>query len=225
MTGGDKKEPSSYLAIVSGENRALRKQFATAVDRNTEPIIGVLSGVVPASGRALEIASGTGQHVVAFAAAFPGIDWQPSDPNAAARDSIAAWVADAGRANVAPPLDIDVTRPGWAAAAQGPYDLVVCINMIHIAPWLACLGLIEGAGTLLPPDGVLYLYGPYRRDGMHTAHSNEAFDRSLRSRNPDWGLRDMAEVAAVAAPYGLTWERTVPMPVNNFSLLFRKTNA
>jgi len=222
MTGGDKDGKSSYLGAVSKGTRSVRKQFATAVDRNTEPIIGVLSRVVPATGRVLEIASGTGQHIVAFAAAFPAIDWQPSDPNAEARDSIGAWIADAGCTNVAPPLDIDVTRPGWAAAAAGPYDLLICINMIHIAPWAACLGLMEGAGTLLAPQGALYLYGPYRRDGAHTAPSNQAFDQSLRNRHPDWGVRDMAEVAAAAAPHGLEWEGTVAMPVNNFSLLFRK---
>lgn len=225
MNGGDEVRPLPYPAIVSQESRALRKQFATAVDRNTEPIVGVLSKVVPASGRALEIASGTGQHVIAFATAFPAIRWQPSDPNTEARDSIAAWIADSGRANVAPPLDLDVTRPDWAAAAGGPYDLMVCINMIHIAPWAACLGLMEGAAMLLGRDGVLYLYGPYRRDGVHTAPSNDAFDRSLRRRNPEWGLRDMAEVADVAAAQGLSWEKTVAMPVNNFSLLFRNTGG
>jgi len=220
--GGQGGARSPYLSVVSEETKGACKQFATAVDRNTAPIIGVLSDVVPASGRALEIASGTGQHVVAFAAAFPRIQWQPSDPNAAARDSIVAWTVDTGRANVAAPLDLDVMRPGWAADAGGPYDLVVCINMIHIAPWMACRGLMEGAGTLLVPNGVLCLYGPYRRDGLHTAPSNEVFDHSLRGRNPEWGVRDMAEVAEVAAAQGLALEKTVAMPVNNFSLLFRK---
>ena len=222
MSGGDAKRPSPYRAIVSDETGAARKQFATAVDRNTRPILDALRSAVPDAGCALEIASGTGQHVVAFAAAFPGIDWRPSDPSAEARDSIAAWVADARLASLAPPLDIDVTRPGWAAAAGGPYDLMVCINMIHIAPWRACLGLMDGAGVLLRPDGVLYLYGPFRRDGMHTAPSNEAFDRSLRARRPEWGVRAMEDVAEAAAARGLAWERTVPMPANNFSLIFRK---
>jgi len=222
MTGGDEDRNSSSLGTLGKETRIARKQFATAVDRNTEPIIGVLARIAPAAGRALEIASGTGQHVVAFAAAFPAIQWRPSDPNEDARASIATWIADSGCANVVPPLDIDVTSPDWAAAADGPYDLMVCINMIHIAPWTACLGLMAGAGALLVPDGALYLYGPYRRDGVHTAPSNQAFDRSLRSRNAQWGLRDMEEVAAAAAPHGLAWESTVAMPANNFSLVFRK---
>lgn len=222
---GDEKNggPSAYRAIVDAESSGDCRQFATAVARNTEPILGVLRDAVAGEGRALEIASGTGQHVVAFAAAFPAIHWQPSDPIAEARASIVDWLAEAGRGNISPPLGIDVTRPGWAAAAGGPYDLIVCINMIHIAPWAACLGLMEGAGLLLEPGSLLYLYGPYQRDGVHTAPSNEAFDRSLKSRNPAWGVRDIAKVEEAAALHGLVLEGTVPMPVNNFSLLFRKT--
>ncbi len=225
MSGGDSEGPSPYRAIVSEETRAARKHFASAAARNTQPILDVLAEIVPAAGRALEIASGTGQHIAAFAAAFPGIHWQPSDPGADARDSIAAWVAEAGLANLAPPVDLDVMRPGWQGAAGGPYDLLVCINMIHIAPWAACLGLMEGAGVLLRPDGVLYLYGPYRRDGAHTAPSNEAFDHSLRARHPEWGVRDMEDVAETAAERGLVREKTVPMPAENFSLVFRKTEG
>ncbi|UCH76256.1 MAG: DUF938 domain-containing protein [Rhodospirillales bacterium] len=202
-----------------------RKQFAAAADRNAGPILDVLRDIIPTGGRALEIASGTGQHVVAFAAAFPEIDWQPSDPGAEARDSISAWIADAGRRNVLPPLDIDVTRAGWATSAHGPYDLIVCINMIHIAPWEACVGLMRGAGTLLVPDGLLYMYGPYRRDGVHTAPSNAAFDRSLRLRDPDWGVRDLAKVSKAAARNGLSQEAVVPMPANNLSLVFRRIVA
>lgn len=225
MSGGDGKTRSSPgRTVVSAESRAAPKQFATAVARNTEPILGVLRDIIPAEGRALEIASGTGQHVVAFADAFPAIHWQPSDPNAEARASIVAWVTGTGRGNVSPPLEVDVTRTGWSAEAGGPYDLIVCINMIHIAPWAACLGLMEGAGLLLKPGSFLYLYGPYQRAGIHTAPSNEAFDGSLRSRNPEWGVRDMMKVAEVAASHGLILERTVAMPVNNFSLLFRKTS-
>lgn len=216
---------SAYRGIVEAESGGDCRQFATAVARNTEPILGVLRDAVAGEGRALEIASGTGQHVVAFAAAFPAIHWQPSDPNAEARASIVAWVAEAGRANILPPLDIDVTRSGWTAEAGGPYGLIVCINMIHIAPWAACLGLMEGAGLLLEPGGLLYLYGPYQRDGIHTAPSNEAFDRSLKLRHPEWGVRDMAKVEAVAASHGLVLEKTVSMPVNNFSLLFRRAGA
>jgi hypothetical protein len=223
MSGGDAEGPSPYRAIVSEETRAGRKHFASAAERNTKPILDVLREIVPDTGRALEIASGTGQHVAAFAAAFPGIHWQPSDPGAEARDSIAAWVADSGLSNLAPPLDLDVTRPGWQDGAGGPYDLMVCINMIHISPWSACLGLMDGAGMLIDPGGLLCLYGPYKRDGAHTAPSNEAFDQSLRSRNPEWGVRGMEDVAEAAAARGLAWEKTVPMPANNFSLVFRRT--
>ncbi|MDH3231195.1 MAG: class I SAM-dependent methyltransferase [Alphaproteobacteria bacterium] len=225
MSGDDTSGPSPYRAIVSAETRSVRKQCAPAAVRNTRPILDVLADVVPAAGRALEIASGTGQHIAAFAAAFPGIHWQPSDPGAEARDSIAAWVADSGLANLAPPLDLDVTHGDWPAAGGGPWDIMVCINMIHIAPWAACLGLMDGAGTLLRPGGALYLYGPYRRDGGHTAPSNEAFDQSLRARNPEWGVRGMEDVAQIAAVRGLAWERTVPMPANNFSLVLRKTEG
>jgi hypothetical protein len=208
-----------------GEAGTGPRQFAPAAERNTGPIIDVLRGIVPATGRALEIASGTGQHAAAFAAAFPGIQWQPSDPSAEARASIAAWVAESGLSNLAPPLDLDVTRPDWTTAGVGPWDLLVCINMIHISPWAACLGLMRGAGVLLRRDGLLCLYGPYRRDGTHTAPSNEAFDRSLRARNPEWGLRDMGDVAEAAAVHGLAWESTVSMPANNVTLLFRKKAA
>ncbi len=225
MSGDNEKGPSPYRAIVSEATRTERKQFAAAAERNTAPILSVLESIVPGTGRALEIASGTGQHCAAFAAAFPGVHWQPSDPSAEARASIAAWVEHSGHPNLARPLDIDVTRPDWAAGAGGPYDLIVCINMVHISPWAACLGLIAGTGALLETTGRLYLYGPYRRDGAHTAPSNEAFDRSLRTRNPQWGVRDMGEVAEVAAAQGLEWEQTVPMPANNFSLVFRKTGG
>lgn len=198
------------------------KHHAPAASRNTGPILDVLRGILPATGRALEIASGTGQHAAAFAEAFPGIDWQPSDQGAAARDSIAAWVVEAGLGNLLPPLDIDVMRADWPNAIGGEFDLIVCINMIHISPWAACGGLMQGAGKLLLEDGLLYLYGPYRRDGNHTAPSNAEFDASLRGRDPAWGIRDMGEVAAVAGLHGMTMERMVAMPANNFSLIFRK---
>lgn len=199
-----------------------RKRSAPAAERNTGPILAVLRDVLPERGRGLEIASGTGQHAAAFAAAFPGIDWQPSDPSAEARDSIAAWAQEAGSGNLRPPLALDVMDEGWQAAVGGPFDVLVCINMIHISPWAACLGLMQGAGALLPAGGLLYLYGPYKVGGVHTAPSNEAFDQSLRDRNPDWGLRDMEEVAGAAGRNGLVPEGQMAMPANNFSLLFRK---
>lgn len=198
------------------------KQHAPAAARNTGPILDVLRDMLPEVGRALEIASGTGQHVAAFAEAFPGIDWQPSDPDPAARASVAAWVSESGLGNLSPPLEIDVMRPGWAGIIGAELDLIVCINMIHISPWPACEGLMAGAGTLLGEGALLCLYGPYMRDREHTAPSNAAFDESLRGRNPAWGIRDMGDVEAAAGARGMILESVVAMPANNFSLIFRK---
>jgi len=220
---GDRNH-SPYLVVVNDETRAGRRHHAAAAARNTGPIVDVLREILPRAGLALEIASGTGQHVVAFAQAFPDIEWQPSDPDATARDSIAAWVAETGLANLRPPLDLDVTETGWQNRVATRLDAVVCINMIHISPWRACEGLLAGAGSLLRPDGLLYLYGPYKRDGAHTAPSNAAFDESLRRRDPAWGVRDLADVSAAARRCGMSLENVVSMPANNFSLVFRKRN-
>lgn len=216
----DKSSPSAYPAGRRADAGA--KHFASAVSRNTGPIVGVLREVLPAVGRVLEIASGTGQHAIAFARAFPGIEWQPSDPDADARASIAAWIAAEGLENIAPPQAIDTTHAGWEAGLTPRPDAILCINMIHIAPWAACEGLLRGAGGLLAPGGVLYLYGPYKRDGRHTAPGNEAFDASLRARNPEWGVRDLAVVADCAGENELALERSVDMPVNNLSAIFRR---
>ncbi len=202
--------------------RTEKRRFAPAAQRNTEPILGVLRDVLPAAGRALEVGSGSGQHAVAFAEAFPGLDWQPSDPEAQARASIAARVADAGLDNLADPLDLDVTAPDWPATLDGPLDAMVCINVLHITPWAVAEGLMRGAGRLLDPGGIVYLYGPYKRDGHHTAPSNAAFDASLRRRDPAWGVRDIADVTRCADDCGLALERVVDMPRDNFSLVFRR---
>ena len=198
------------------------RRFAPAAQRNTEPILGVLREVLPASGIALEIGSGSGQHAVAFAEAFPGLDWQPSDAEAQARASIAVRVADAGLDNLAEPLDLDVTAPDWDAALDGPCDAIVCINVLHITPWAVAEGLMRGAGRLLAPGGIVYLYGPYKRDGQHTAPSNAAFDASLRHRDPAWGIRDIADVTACTEAHGLALDRVIDMPRDNFSLVFRR---
>ncbi|SPA33737.1 conserved hypothetical protein [Cupriavidus taiwanensis] len=195
------------------------RRMAPATERNREPILAVLRQVLPASGTVLEIASGTGQHAVHFAAALPGITWQPSDPDAAARASIAAWTAHAGLANVRAPLALDVCHQPWGIDAAAA---VVCINMIHIAPWAAAEALFAGAGKLLGPGGVLFLYGPYRRGGAHTAPSNAAFDAQLRATDPDWGVRDMEAVIALGAAQGLRCDEPVPMPAKNFCLVLRK---
>jgi SAM-dependent methyltransferase len=193
------------------------RRFAPAAARNREPILDVLRAHLPASGTALEIASGSGEHAVAFAAAFPTLVWQPSDPDPANRASIAAWIAAAGTPNLLPPIDLDATAEIWPLATA---DAVVCINMIHIAPWAACLGLLRGAARLLAPGGLLYLYGPFKRDGAHTAPSNAAFDESLRARDPAWGVRDLDEVREAAE--GFAPPTVVAMPANNLSVLFRR---
>ncbi|CAH2798230.1 MAG: SAM-dependent methyltransferase [uncultured Paraburkholderia sp.] len=195
------------------------RQRSPSAERNREPILAVLRAVLPATGRVLEIASGTGQHAICFAGALPGLDWQPSDADEAARESIAAWIAHDAPPNVRAPLALDVHEADWGV---GTLDAVVCINMIHIAPWSAAESLVGGASRHLRDGGVLYLYGPFRRGGAHTAPSNAAFDDQLRSRDPAWGVRDMEEVVALAASAGFVSDEPVAMPANNFSLVFRK---
>lgn len=192
---------------------------APAAERNAAPILEVLQSVLPARGTVLEIASGTGQHAAYFAAALPDLLWQPSDADPRARASIAAWRAHTGLANLLTPLELDVLSEPWPIAAA---DAIVCINMIHIAPWEAALALMQGAGTRLATSGVLVTYGPYRRGGTHTGPGNEAFDADLRMRNPAWGVRDMEAVETLAEAAGLVCEVRVAMPANNFSLVFRK---
>jgi SAM-dependent methyltransferase len=191
---------------------------APAAERNKGPILEVLRRVLPSSGLALEIASGTGQHVVHFARALPGLRWQPSEIDPWLRRSIAAWIAAERLANVAAPIELDVERLPWPLAAA---DAVLAINLIHIAPWPATEALTEGARRVLPPGGVLFLYGPFRRRGAHTAPSNERFDAELRAQDPRWGVRDMETVVALAAGAGFALEETVAMPANNCSLVLR----
>jgi len=191
--------------------------------RNREPILAVMRRVFPQEGRVLEIASGSGEHAVFAGRALPGLIWQPSDPDARARASIAAWTQQEGLANVLPPLAIDARAKDWGVEA--PFDAIVAINMIHISPWQATLGLFEGASRLLRAGGILFLYGPYMRDGKHTAPSNEAFDRSLKERDPSWGVRDVDEVARVGESNGLVLCEIVEMPANNLSVVFGKISG
>ncbi|MBL8836723.1 MAG: DUF938 domain-containing protein [Alphaproteobacteria bacterium] len=193
---------------------------APAAARNREPILAVLREVLPASGLVLEIASGSGEHAMWFAEALPSITWQPSDGDDGARASIAAWRAKGKLPNLREPVALDAAAPGTWPIARA--DAVVCINMIHIAPWAAAEGLFAGASRVLPPGGVLFLYGPYREGGRHTAPSNEAFDADLRRRNPEWGVRDLDDVTALAARCGFTLARRVAMPANNLSVVFAK---
>lgn len=193
------------------------RKHAPATLRNSAAIVDVLRAILPPSGLVLEIASGSGEHVVAFARAFPALDWQPSDAEPAALESIAAW--SEGLANVAPPLALDAAAPDWPIERA---DAVLCINMIHISPWAATAGLFAGAARLLPTGAPLYLYGPYTRADAPTAPSNEAFDASLRARDPRWGLRDLDAVIALGASHGFAFEQLVEMPANNLSLIFRR---
>jgi SAM-dependent methyltransferase len=189
------------------------------VARNRDPILAVLSRVLPARGLVLEVASGSGEHAAYFAQAPPSLSWQPTDPDAEALASIAAHRAAGGAPNLLPPLRLDVTSDRWPLERA---DAVLCSNMIHISPWAACEGLIAGAARILPLGGILYLYGPYKIDGRQTAPSNEAFDLDLRARNPLWGIRDLADVEDLAKRHGLTLAETVPMPANNLSVIFRR---
>lgn len=188
--------------------------------RNREPILDVLKSRLPASGLVLEIASGAGEHAVHNAAALPGITWQPTDPDPEALASIAAWRDHAGLPNLLPPLRLDAADPERWPVDQA--DAVVNINMIHISPWSATEGLMAGAARRLPREGLLFLYGPYVEADVETAPSNAAFDASLRSRNPAWGLRRLEDVTALAAAHGLRLAERIAMPANNLSLVFRR---
>ena len=198
------------------------RRYAPATLRNRDAILAVLERQLPARGLVLELASGSGEHAVHFAARLPGLDFQPSDPDAASRASIDAWRESAGLANLRRALAIDAASAPWPIEAA---DAVLCINMVHIAPWSAACGLIAGAERILSKGGLLYLYGPFSRDGRHTAPSNEAFDRDLRARDPAWGVRAIEAVAALAAAAGFSPPLVEEMPANNLSLSFRRLPA
>jgi hypothetical protein len=199
---------------------------AAAFHRNHQPIWAVLEKFLAGkSGDAVELGSGTGQHVVHFASHAPGIMWWPSDLNESHLKSIEAWRAYAALPNIRPPLRIDLADPAWCPEmhdGSGPAQLlaVFCANVIHIAPWRVAEGLFAGAGRYLRRDGRLFLYGPFKRDGKHTAMSNAVFDTNLRQQNAEWGVRDMADVEKLAAGAGLALIETVPMPANNMILVF-----
>jgi hypothetical protein len=195
------------------------RRYAPATLRNREAILAVLARALPPRGLVLEVASGSGEHVVHFAAALPALEFQPSDPDPASRASIDAWAVAASLPNLHPALALDAEAEIWPVAAA---DAVLCINMIHIAPWRACCGLIRGAARVLGAGGVLYLYGPYKRAGRHTAPSNAEFDLGLRARNPEWGVRDLEAVAELANAAGFSAPAVEAMPANNLSLVFRR---
>lgn len=193
------------------------RRYAPATERNRDAIAAVLSDILPTTGNVLEIASGTGEHIAYFAERFPALNWQPSDPDPSALASIASWTA--GLENVATPVAIDATDAGWPVERV---DALLCVNMVHIAPWEATLGLMSGAAAVLADGAPMVLYGPYLRGDVATAPSNLAFDASLKSRDARWGLRSVEDVRAAAAARGLDFERLVEMPANNLVLVFRK---
>lgn len=211
-------QPWLAAEAASAEN----KRHAPATLRNRDAIAAVLAEELPPTGLVLEVASGSGEHVVHFAARFPALGWQPSDPDVAALESIAAWSGEASQPNIRPPLMLDAAAPGWPLARA---DAILCINMLHISPWKASLGLIAGAARLLPPGGPLILYGPFVEDDVATASSNLEFDANLRARDAAWGLRNTREVSAAANASGLRLTRRQAMAANNLMLVYRPAEA
>lgn len=197
------------------------KRHAPATQRNREPIAECLAKLLPETGTVLEIASGSGEHALFFARRFPALRWQPSDPDADARSSIAAWRASegAGVENLAAPLALDAAAPDWPVESA---DAILCVNMVHISPWKATEGLFAGAARLLPAGGILAIYGPFLAEDVATAPSNFAFDRSLKQRNPEWGIRDLADVDALAKANGLERVERFLLPANNMLLAYRR---
>ncbi len=203
-----------------------KRKRALATERNREPILQVLLEVLPPTGTVLEIASGTGEHAAYFAPRLKPRKWIPSDPDDSLRESIVAWVEHSQSENLYQPLDIDASQPIWKAEKEvlseiSDISAIVNINMIHISKWSACLGLIAAAGRILSSEGILYLYGPYKQNGEHTAPSNAAFSEYLQEQNPEWGVRNLEYVVELARSNNLILQKTYPMPANNLSLVFK----
>lgn len=220
MAMTDESDNRAPVALEQRGVSADQRMFSPTAARNSVPILAVLKRVLPANGVVLEIGCGTGEHAVHFAGAMPSLTWLPSDPDSDSRASTTSWIKFTGLSNVLPPLDIDVCAKSWGVEQTAPFDAIVSLNMVHIAPWAASLGLFAGAGRSLRVGGLLFLYGPFMRDGVHNAPSNAAFDASLKARNPSWGLRDIAELERVGESSGLSLRETIEMPANNMSLVF-----
>ena len=206
------------------------RRYAPATQRNREPILEVLRQVLPPTGTILEISSGTGEHAIFMSPQLAPRCWLPSDPNPDARASIAAWQQASPCDNLYPPIDLDTSIPQWSVESDerlklDPINAIVNINMVHIAPKSAYLGLMAGASRILPNKGILYLYGPFKQGGVHTAPSNAAFDASLQSQNPEWGIRDLAEITAAAEAHNLHLHKIFPMPANNLSVIFQASKT
>jgi len=201
------------------------RQFSPSAARNCVPIREVLTRLLPKKGIVLEIGSGSGEHVVCFAKALPGLVWLPSDPDGASRTSIEAWMTSERLTNVRAPVHIDVREEVWGVEDDAPFDVMISLNMVHIAPWEAALGLLAGGKRLLRRGGVLFLYGPFMIGGKHTATSNAAFDADLKQRDPRWGVRDVDDIVSEAVPNGLELREVVNMPANNLSLVLVKSSG
>ena len=218
-------EEGDDLSPVALERRGVsadQRLFSPSAARNSEPILGVLERILPTTGLVLEIGCGTGEHAVCFAEAMPNLTWQPSDADADARASTASWIKFARLNNVLAPLDINVCSTLWGVEETAPFAAIVSINMVHIAPWAASLGLFAGAGRLLCTGGLLVLYGPFMRSGVHNAPSNADFDASLKERNPSWGVRDIIDLERVGEASGLSLREIIDMPTNNAVVVFSK---
>jgi len=197
---------------------------APAFHRNCEPIWQAISSLLPDDGAVLEIGSGTGQHVTTYAARSPRLTWYPTDILDSHLASIEAWRRQAGASNVQPPQRLDLLDRDWTWLPGGPLAAMLCINVLHISPWAVSQNLIAGAARFLEPDGKLFVYGPFMRDGAHTAPCNAAFDATLRAQNPAWGVRDTRDLAALASAHGLQLTDIVTMPANNFVLVFARAD-
>ena len=210
---------------VALENRVKKsgKLFAPSTARNKEVIRDELVKIAPQSGDVLEVGAGTGEHAVCFASALPNLNWMPSDPDETSRMSIAAWISGAPIKNIAAPIALDVSAPDWAGISDASLAMIVSLNMVHISPFSSAKGLFSGAGRYLAGGGILFLYGPFSRNGKHTAPSNEAFDASLKARNPAWGVRDLEnDLMPLAKHAGLKLRDVISMPANNFVVVFEK---
>jgi SAM-dependent methyltransferase len=218
----EKSDDRPPVALEQRGVGADQRMFSPSAARNAAPILAILQRVLPSSGSVLEIGCGTGEHAVSFAAAMPQLTWRPSDPDPDARASASSWISFADLSNVSAPLDIDVCASAWCVEQDAPFDVMISLNMVHIAPWSASLGLFAGAGRLLRAGALLILYGPFTRDGAHNAPSNAAFDVSLKARNQSWGLRDIADLERLGEVSGLVLRETIEMPANNRMLVFAK---